>query len=47
MNYLSQRATIANDLVSIKMNLKYGFKFNQKPNYGIYIKWSETGKKNV
>lgn len=40
------RATIANDLVSIKNEFKkYGLKFNQKPNYGIYISGPETGKR--
>lgn len=40
------RATIANDLVSIKNEFKkYGLKFNQKPNYGIYIGGPETGKR--
>ena len=40
------RATIANDLVSIKNEFKkYGLKFNQKPNYGIYIRGLETGKR--
>lgn len=40
------RATIANDLVSIKNEFKkYDLKFNQKPNYGIYIRGSETGKR--
>lgn len=40
------RAIIANDLVSIKNEFKkYGLKFNQKPNYGIYIGGPETGKR--
>lgn len=40
------RATIANDLVSIKNEFKkYDLKFNQKPNYGIYIRGLETGKR--
>lgn len=40
------RATIANDLVSIKNEFKkYGLKFNQKLNYGIYISGPETGKR--
>ena len=40
------RATIANDLVSIKNEFKkYDLKFNQKPNYGIYIRGPETGKR--
>ena len=43
---LVSRATIANDLVSIKKEFKkYGLKFNQKPNYGIYISGPETGKR--
>lgn len=43
---LVSRATIANDLVSIKNEFKkYGLKFNQKPNYGIYISGPETGKR--
>lgn len=43
---LVSRATIANDLVSIKNEFKkYGLKFNQKPNYGIYIGGSEIGKR--
>ena len=43
---LVSRATIANDLVSIKNEFKkYGLKFNQKPNYGIYIGGPETGKR--
>lgn len=43
---LVSRATIANDLVSIKKEFKkYGLKFNQKPNYGIYISGHETGKR--
>lgn len=43
---LVSRATIANDLVSIKNEFKkYGLKFNQKPNYGIYISGTETGKR--
>lgn len=43
---LVSRATIANDLVSIKNEFKkYGLKFNQKPNYGIYINGPETGKR--
>lgn len=40
------RATIANDLVSIKNEFKkYDLKFNQKPNYGINIRGPETGKR--
>lgn len=43
---LVSRATIANDLVSIKNEFKkYGLKFNQNPNYGIYISGPETGKR--
>lgn len=43
---LVSRATIANDLISIKKEFKkYGLKFNQKPNYGIYIGGSEIGKR--
>lgn len=43
---LVSRATIANDLVSIKNEFKkYGLKFNQKPNYGSYISGPETGKR--
>lgn len=43
---LVSRATIANDLVSIKNEFKkYGLKFNQKPNYGIYISGPKTGKR--
>lgn len=43
---LVSRATIANDLVSIKKEFKkYDLKFNQKPNYGIYISGPETGKR--
>lgn len=43
---LVSRATIANDLVSIKNEFKkYGLKFNQKLNYGIYISGPETGKR--
>lgn len=43
---LVSRATIANDLVSIKNEFKkYGLKFNQKPNYGIYISGPETRKR--
>lgn len=43
---LVSRATIANDLSSIKTEFKkYGLKFNQKPNYGIYISGPETGKR--
>ena len=43
---LVSRATIANDLVSIKNEFKkYDLKFNQKPNYGIYISGPETGKR--
>lgn len=43
---LVSRATIANDLVSIKNEFKkYGLKFNQKPNYGIYISGPEIGKR--
>ena len=43
---LVSRATTANDLISIKKeSKKYGLKFNQKPNYGIYIGGSEIGKR--
>lgn len=43
---LVSRATTANDLISIKKeSKKYVLKFNQKPNYGIYIGGSEIGKR--
>ena len=42
------RATIANDLVSIKNEFKkYDLKFNQKPNYGIYIRGPGNREKKM
>lgn len=43
---LVSRATISNDLISIKKEIKkYDLKFHQKPNFGIYINGSEIGKR--
>lgn len=43
---LVSRATISNDLISIKKEIKkYDLKFHQKPNFGIYISGSEIGKR--
>ena len=43
---LVSRATIANDLVSIKYQFKkYNLKFSQKPNYGILIIGKEINKR--
>lgn len=43
---LVSRATISNDLISIKKEIKkYDLKFHQKPNFGIYISGLEIGKR--
>ena len=43
---LVSRSTIVNDLTFIKKDFKkFGLKFNQKPNYGIYISGPEASKR--
>lgn len=43
---LVSRATVANDLVSIKKEFKkYKLQFHQKPNYGIYVEGAEISKR--